>query len=159
MVLGAKILSRLLVIHGSSYVNKFATKTGGFIIMRQRLKRWWYLPALWPIIFSILFGVDVAKVDIERPLDLFHLVEAFSKDGKATVRYPDIFPIIAGMLKAGIGGIVSTQGGNRLPESSRGETHLSAPTKARARSMSLTDPMLSQGVHSVVLKLAPSYFQ
>ncbi len=43
VVHGTKILARLLVIHGSGYVSKFAGKTGGFAIMRHRLKRWCYI--------------------------------------------------------------------------------------------------------------------
>jgi len=150
VVLGAKILSRLLVIHGYSYVNKFAAKTGGFIIMKQRLKRWWHIPGLWPIVFCILFGVDVAKTDLERPLDLFHLVETFRKDGKAVVGYPDIFAVIAGMLKSGLGVIVTIQGERKTQDSQRGEVHLSTEPKGRARSQSVTEQLLSSGEDSPV---------
>lgn len=145
MVLGAKILSRLLVIHGYSYVNKFATKTGGFIIMKQRLKRWWHVPGLWPIVFCILFGVDVSKADLDRPLDLFHLVETFRKDGKAVVCYPDVFAVIAGMLKSGLGVIVTTQGEHKTQDPHRGEIHLSAESKGRARLQSVTEQLLPSG--------------
>ncbi|KAF8460336.1 hypothetical protein BDZ91DRAFT_739593 [Kalaharituber pfeilii] len=142
LVLATKILSRLLVIHGSSYVNKFVTKTGGFIIMKQRLRRWWHVPTLWPVIFSILFGVDVAKIDIDRPLDLFHLVETFRKDGKATVTYPEVFPVIAGMLKNGIRTIINAQGDGKSQVSVTAEEHLSEPAKGRTRSLSLTEKPL-----------------
>ena len=150
MVLGAKILSRLLVVHGYSYVNKFATKTGGFIIMKQRLKRWWHVPGLWPIVFCVLFGVDVAKTDLDRPLDLFHLVETFCKDGKAVVGYPDTFTVIAGMLKSGLGVIVTAQGEHKTQDLQRGETHLSAESKGRARSQSVTEQLLSSGEDSAM---------
>ncbi|KAG9237943.1 hypothetical protein BJ875DRAFT_540065 [Amylocarpus encephaloides] len=48
VILGTKILARLLVVHGSSYVSKFAQKT------------------------------DVADVDFERPFELFSLLETFA---------------------------------------------------------------------------------
>lgn len=78
--------------------------------MRNRLKRWWNVAPLWPICFSILFGRDVAKIDVSRSLDLYGLVEMFSEGGKAKVAYPEIMPVIAGMLKAGVGAVVSDQG-------------------------------------------------
>lgn len=86
--------------------------------MRNRLKRWWNVAPLWPICFSILFGRDVAKVDVSRPLDLYGLVEMFSEGGKVKVVYPEILPVIAGMLRAGVGAVVSDQGDGRAKEMS-----------------------------------------
>ncbi|KAK9472148.1 uncharacterized protein V1510DRAFT_366256 [Dipodascopsis tothii] len=102
VICGTKILARLLVIHGSSYVGKFSTKTGGFIIMKERLRSKWRIPEIWPIMLSILFGVDIATVDIQpNTLELFHLVETFRQSGKAAVVYPEMFSVISAMLKAG----------------------------------------------------------
>lgn len=86
--------------------------------MRNRLKRWWNVAPLWPICFSILFGRDVAKIDVSRPLDLYGLVEMFSEGGKAKVVYPEIMPVIAGMLRAGVGTVVSYQGDEGAKETS-----------------------------------------
>ena len=99
VVHGTKILARLLIIHGSGYVSKFAGKTGGFAIMRHRLKRWWDLPTLWPICFSILFARDVADIDFERPFELFSLLETFSN---CKVVYPNVLPVITSMLQSGL---------------------------------------------------------
>lgn len=112
--------------------------------MRNRLKRWWNVAPLWPICFSILFGKDVAKIDVSRQLDLYGLVEMFSEGGKAKVVYPEILPVIAGMLKAGVGTIVSDQGDERVKETSDSNKEddsklLSTPT-VRRRSMSLSSP-------------------
>ncbi|KAI5843402.1 hypothetical protein DFP73DRAFT_80685 [Morchella snyderi] len=144
VLLGAKILARLLVVHGGSYVTKFASKTGGFVIMRNRLKRWWNVAPLWPICFSILFGKDVAKVDISRPLGLYSLLELFSDGGKARVIYPEVLPVIAGMLRAGVGTIVSDQGEDNNKEAndpSKEEDGKLLPTPpVRRRSISLSSP-------------------
>ncbi|CAI4211078.1 unnamed protein product [Parascedosporium putredinis] len=75
VVHGCKVLARLLVSHGPGYTSKFAAKTGGFIIMGDRLKRWWDIPTLWPICFSILFGYDVAEIDFDRNFNFFNLIE------------------------------------------------------------------------------------
>ncbi|MCV5073360.1 hypothetical protein OFB51_25550, partial [Escherichia coli] len=63
---GCKILARLLVTQPTSYTAKFASKTGGFWIMAHRLKHWWDIPTLWAILFSILFGYDVAQIDFDK---------------------------------------------------------------------------------------------
>lgn len=107
VVLASKILARLLVIHGSSYTKKFSEKSGGFTIMRHRLKRWWHLPALWPICFSILFGVDVGRLNLDRPFDHFGLLDLFTSKGEAKVVIPDVLPVITGMLQSGLKSVVS----------------------------------------------------
>jgi len=106
VVHGSRILARLLVVHGTTYISKFAGKTGGFCIMAHRLKRWWNIPTLWPICFSILFGHDVAEIDFERTFDFFTLIECF---GNCKVMYPEALPIITGMLEAGLKEILRTQ--------------------------------------------------
>jgi hypothetical protein len=102
IVLATKILARLLIIHGSSYTKKFADKSGGFVIMRHRLKRWWHIPALWPICFAIMFGCDVGTMDLERPFDHFGFLDLFMSNGELTVVYPEILPVISGMLQSGL---------------------------------------------------------
>jgi len=103
---GAKILARLLVSHGSAYTSKFASKTGGLVVMAHRLRRWWDVPTLWPICFSVLFGFDVAEVDFDRNFEFFSLVETF---GRCRVVYPDAMPIITGMLKHGLKDVLKHQ--------------------------------------------------
>lgn len=139
VLLGTKILARLLVVHGSSYMSKFTSKTGGFVIMRNRLKRWWNVGPLWPICFCILFGKDVAKVQFEGPLELFALLEAFSRDDKTKVVYPDVLPVIAAMLKAGVGTVVADISGDDSKDGKgKGkEATLDVHKHVRRRSLSL----------------------
>lgn len=133
VVLATKILARLLVVHGQAYVAKFAEKSGGFIIMRHRLKRWWHLPILWPLCLAILFNRDIADLDLDRPFDLFGLLELFSADANVKVVYPQILPVIMGMLASGI----KTVANSRVASAS---THLTpesrsvTPTPASAAS-------------------------
>lgn len=147
VVLGAKILARLLVIHGSSYVTKFTDKTGGFTIMRNRLKRWWDLPTLWPICFSILFNHDVAEIDYERPFELFSLLESF---GTSRVVYPNILPVIMSMLQQGLSSLLRSQDDPDSPLGDRGNGNnqprglLVPSTSSRRRSMSLTKDLESR---------------
>lgn len=142
VVLGTKILARLLVVHGSGYVTKFAGKTGGFAIMRFRLRRWWDLPTLWPICFCILFGRDVADIDMERSFELFSLLEPFSN---CKIVYPGVLPVIMSMLQHGLKEVLHHQDDPDSPLTDRGNGQdppkqgLSVPAGAnRRRSMSLT---------------------
>lgn len=43
--------------------------------MADRLKRWWDIPTLWPICFSILFGYDVAEINFDRNFNFFSLID------------------------------------------------------------------------------------
>lgn len=103
---GTKILVRLIVVHGSSYMTKFANKTGGFVIMRHRLKRWWNFPALWLLCLCVLFNKDVAEIDLERSFELFSLLEIYS-DCKIT--NPQVLPVIMSMLQHGVKEILRNQ--------------------------------------------------
>ena len=95
---GCKILARLLVAHGSAYTTKFASKSGGFTIMANRLRRFWDVQTIWPICLSILFGYDVADIDFGRDFELASLVDLF---GKRKVMYPESLQIITSMLQHG----------------------------------------------------------
>ncbi|KAL2062245.1 hypothetical protein VTL71DRAFT_6511 [Oculimacula yallundae] len=151
VVHGTKILARLLVVHGSGYVTKFASKTGGFAIMRFRLRRWWDLPTLWPICFSILFGRDIAEVDLEASFELFSLLEPFSN---CKIVYPGVLPVIMSMLQNGLKEVLHHQDDPDSPLAERGNGQdstkqgLSVPAGAsRRRSMSLTKELEARQTH------------
>lgn len=111
VVLSMRILARLLIVHGDGYVKKFkdGSKTSGFTIMAYRLKRWWHLPALWPACYAILFGLDVADLDLDRDFDLFGFIDLFAGRKELSVVYPEILEAIKGMLQSGLKTIVSSK--------------------------------------------------
>lgn len=144
VVLAAKILARLLVLNGANYVKKFAEKTGGFVIMRHRLKRWWNIPTIWPICFSVMFGRDVAIIDFERSFDLYSMLETFAADGRAKIVCPEILPVITAMLRNGLKAVTKEQEDPESPLTGRGNSNGQPqgrtdhrPTQSRRRSMSL----------------------
>lgn len=154
VILAAKILARLLVVNGSNYVKKFAEKTGGIIIMQYRLKRWWNIPTIWPICFAILFGQDIATVDLERTFDLFSLLESFAPESQTKVMYPEMLPVLTAMLQSGLKAIARDQKDPDSPLTER--TNETAPTPAESlaptkvfqrQSMSLITESISLGVH------------
>jgi beige protein homolog 1 len=131
-VLSTTILARLLWVHGTAYVKKFADKTSGFTIMRNQLKRWWHVPSLWPVCFSILFGYDVAKLDLDRSFDLFGFLDLFASQAEVNVVCPEILTVIAGMIQAGLKTVNGKASQERRPKTLQPANHL------RSRSMSLT---------------------
>ncbi|KAK7962509.1 beige/BEACH domain-containing protein [Apiospora aurea] len=144
VVYGSKILSRLLVTHGSSYASKFSGKSGGFHIMAHRLKRWWDIPTIWPICFSILFGYDVAEIDFDKSFDFFSLLETF---GQCKIAFPETLPIITSMLQIGLKDILRNQEDPASPRelgSPRGDTTTDSNVfkgRPRGRSMSLAEEL------------------
>ncbi|KAK4162447.1 beige protein 1 [Cladorrhinum sp. PSN259] len=141
VVHGCKILARLLVTQPPGYTTKFATRTGGFWIMAQRLKQWWDISTLWPILFSILFGYDVANINFDKSFDFFSLLEIF---GNNRVAVPDVLPVITAMLQHGLRDILKYQddpdspAGEQEPFKGSSSGGLEAiPTRPRARSMEL----------------------
>ena len=98
-----KILARVLVLNGPSYVKKFSdpNKNSGFLVLKNRLRRWYHVPALWVICFAIFFGVDIAKVELDRRFTVDTLLAALGFDKLAIVN-PEIFPVVAAMLSTGL---------------------------------------------------------
>lgn len=148
MVFGSQILARLLVVLGPAYVTKFTgNKTGGFIIMQNRLSRWWDISTLWPICFSILFGVDPATIDFERTFELYSLLETF---GDHKVVYPALLPVVISMLQQGLNTILRNQDDPDSPLRDRGNDDENTPSlsvpdvPSRRRSMSLTKELESK---------------
>ncbi|MCJ1396460.1 hypothetical protein MMC18_009350 [Xylographa bjoerkii] len=149
VTLTMKILARVLVTNGSSYVEKFTEKTGGFIIMKYQLKRWWNITALWPLCFAILFGKDVASIDFERPFDLYNLLAIFAPNDTTRVVNPQILPVITAMLQNGLKSITKDQDDPDSPlvEKSNGSNNNTQRSDkkhvhGRTRSMSLqADPV------------------
>jgi hypothetical protein len=110
--------------------------------MKNRLKRWWNVAPLWPICFCILFGKDVAKINTEGPLDLYELLSTFASDDKTKVVYPEVLPVIAAMLKAGVGTVVADSPLEEpvLDAKAKVDVNLEVPkVHARKRSLSLND--------------------
>ncbi|OKO99835.1 Beige protein -like protein [Penicillium subrubescens] len=94
VVHAVKILARLLVVHGSGYSKKFSDKNGGYTVLEYHLKRWWNIPALWPICFSILFGQDIALMDLDQPFDAPKLINIFLAGGDLRIAFPEMLPVI-----------------------------------------------------------------
>ncbi len=107
--MAAKILARLLVTSGPSYMSKFIEKTGGITVMQHRFKRWWDIPAMWVICFAIFFGVDLAKIDFGRSFDLFNLLELFALGNNVNIAYPEMLPVITTMLQNGLRNVTRDQ--------------------------------------------------
>jgi len=102
VVLATKILARLVVTHGVQYSKKFADKTGGYTVMRHRLKNWWNDQTLWATCLALLLGVDVALLDLEQDFDFSELLRTLISKNETKISFPEIIPVITDMLRAGV---------------------------------------------------------
>lgn len=136
VVLATQILARLLVVHGSHYVKKFSEKTGGFHIMRHRLRRWWHLPTLWSLCFAILFDLDIAQLNFDRSFDLFNFLDVFDSEGAARIVNSDVWPVLMGMLQSGLKAVVNADKVEK--QAPRGDGGLSTPTPASNHRLSMS---------------------
>ena len=144
VVLASKLLARLLVVNGPSYMRKFADKTGGIVIMQRHLKRWWSIPSVWPICFAVLFGKDIASVDIDRSFDLYNLLEALNAGEGTCVVYPEFFSILASMLQNGFRAITQDQMDPDSPLNERAATGNAPSTESpQARVTHKRSPSMS----------------
>jgi hypothetical protein len=105
IVLATKILARILIVHGASYVKAFAERNGGFTVLKTRLREWWSIPAVWINLFAILFAVDPAFIHYSEDFNQFTLSEAFAKTA-GKVEYPEVLPVISAMLESGLKTVV-----------------------------------------------------
>ena len=157
VVLATKILCRLLIINGPSYVKKFGEKTGGFVIMRYRMRRWWSIPTVWVMSLAVLFGRDIATIELDKKFDLFGLLDTFSGGGDIMVIYPEVLPVITVMLQTGIRAVTKDQEDSDSPLANNYKDTLAPglasriPTDLRRRSMSLRTEDVPSGKPSAQL--------
>jgi beige protein homolog 1 len=121
------------------YVSKFASRVHGFPIVRHNLAPWWELSPVWPVLLAVLFGVDVVPLKsfpADKRLTLFDLVHLIkSGEEEPVVIFPEIFPILAALLKEGFNASVRCAKNSILD----GELALSPITPNR--------PSSSDGLH------------
>ncbi|RAH73060.1 Beige/BEACH domain protein [Aspergillus aculeatinus CBS 121060] len=120
VVSALQIIARLLITHGGSYCKKFTDKTGGYVLMRHYLKRWWHIPAIWSLCFAIFFGQDVGKMNIDRPFDKDGLMETFSAGTPLQIMFPEIFPVITELMQISMEQTVSADSSSE-PSTKSGE--------------------------------------
>ncbi|KAE8151119.1 hypothetical protein BDV25DRAFT_100324 [Aspergillus avenaceus] len=148
VVLATKIMARLIVVHGGSYSKKFSEKTGGFLIMRHALKKWWSVPVIWPLCFAILFGVDVGKINVTKTFDQFALSELFCSSNEAQVVYPEMLPVISDMLQSGLKKAIFTDEYSALNGQNHSALqdqlmHLAKPSMSSSAAVGTTDEGMS----------------
>lgn len=147
------MLARLLVISGPAYVKKFVEKTGGITIIQHHLKRWWSIPTIWPICFAVLFGRDIAAINLERKFDLYNLLEIFDSEDGVRITCPEILPVLTGMLQSGLKSVTKEQAdpdspffGRSVVDPGSSSWDAVALESTRLRSMSLNKELASLGV-------------
>ncbi|KAH1831544.1 hypothetical protein KXW40_004868 [Aspergillus fumigatus] len=135
VALATKILARLIVIHGDVYSKKFSEKTGGYIIMRHRLRSWWKVPAIWCICLSILLGLDVGGMKLDQPFSRTGLIEILSSNSQPRVAFPEILPVLMEMMQLGLQSVIS---GDELSSGVHGKSLQKSEVRLESPPASLT---------------------
>lgn len=135
VALAIKILARLIVIHGDVYSKKFSEKTGGYIIMRHRLRSWWKVPAIWCICLSILLGLDVGGMKLDQPFSRTGLIEILSSNSQPRVAFPEILPVLMEMMQLGLQSVIS---GDELSSGVHGKSLQKSEVRLESPPASLT---------------------
>lgn len=84
--------------------------------MRQRLKRWWHLSPLWLLCFSLLFGKDIGRHNLDKSSDCSELLKTLISSENVKIAFPEILPVLMGMLQYGFKAAV-TKGNPATPGS------------------------------------------
>lgn len=122
------------------------------MIMQHRLKRWWNIPMIWRICFSILFGRDIAAIDLERNFDLFSLLENFAPAGQTRVLYPEILPVITAMLQSGLKAISNDQNDPDSPLIDKSNSNPSTSSESITESIVSSNTLFPQ-LSTLVIKV------
>ncbi|KAI9375761.1 hypothetical protein BJX61DRAFT_548791 [Aspergillus egyptiacus] len=101
VVLASRILARVIVTSDSKYNKRFSDKNGGYTIMRRCMRRWWTIPAMWPICFSVLFGLDLGITMAGKPFDRASFSGMFAGN-ETQVCFPEMFPVITEMMRSAL---------------------------------------------------------
>ena len=96
-----RILARVLVFSGSSYVDKFSEQTQGFSVLQMQLAKYWRIPSLWNMCLSILLGIDIADLKSEELHDPNHFLSNVLKSTSLRMNCVHVIPVILFMFEEG----------------------------------------------------------
>lgn len=88
-----RILARLLVTQGKSYITKFGGKNDGFTICEALLEK--SREDIWPILFAILLGRDISQFSGRTSEEIYDELVSSS----TPVLVPEILPVILSVFK------------------------------------------------------------
>ncbi|KAL4802659.1 hypothetical protein BDV18DRAFT_146245 [Aspergillus unguis] len=101
VVLATRIMARVIVTSGNTYNKRFSEKNGGYTIMQTCMRHWWNIPIMWPLCFSILFGIDLGTTMTDKPFDNASLFEVLMGN-EIEVCFPEMFPVITEMMRGAL---------------------------------------------------------
>ncbi|KAF7722919.1 hypothetical protein EC973_002599 [Apophysomyces ossiformis] len=99
VVLAARILARLLVTQGPTYISKFRLASEGFLVMAELLPHYWNLLQLNQILLTAMMGIDIAGVPLQ--CDSRQLNDRL-RSAQTKFLIPDMILVIIALWKEGI---------------------------------------------------------
>ena len=113
VVLATRLLACLLASQGTAYLTKFIHKTGGFLILKRRLRRWYNLTDCWKSCFAIFSGRHILPRN-EREPSIETLVHQFDTKRNRCVPVAEALPVILTMLARMLKGMYQEERGQEL---------------------------------------------
>ncbi|KAI9028612.1 hypothetical protein DFJ74DRAFT_495541 [Hyaloraphidium curvatum] len=100
VVLGTRLMAKLLTSQGSAFVERFRSSSQGFVIMANLLPRHWNLLEVHISMLALAFGVDQSEIRPRLPFDLSTLASLLKPDAtRAAVMVPEGLTLALTMLK------------------------------------------------------------
>lgn len=101
VVLASRIVSRILINQGPTYVNKFRQTSEGFTILTKLLPHYWHLVQLHQVLTITMMGADISLFPLHKTFDIEDLKLCLRSDSSKFM-IPDLLPIVIGLLKEGM---------------------------------------------------------
>ncbi|KAI8981097.1 hypothetical protein BDB01DRAFT_724328 [Pilobolus umbonatus] len=101
VVLAARILGRLLITQGPTYINKFRTQSEGFIVLQTLLPAYWNLLQLHEALLAMMMGIDIAYYPLYPTFDINHLRTCLQNSKQTRMAIPDLLPVITSLWNEG----------------------------------------------------------
>ncbi|KAG1351442.1 hypothetical protein G6F62_002976 [Rhizopus arrhizus] len=95
VLLAIRILARLCVSQGTTYINKFRSMSEGLLVMRKLLPAYWNMPQLHETLVLIMMGIDVGDYPLQKYSGINNLRRCLQTNKDSKVIVPEILPIIA----------------------------------------------------------------
>lgn len=102
VVLALRILCRLLVTQGQTYLLKFRVGSDGMLVMQNLLRYHWNVFQVHEALIATLLGIDVADIPIQASADLSRIITLHTQNAHRQIAIPEIFRVELALIDDGM---------------------------------------------------------
>ncbi|CEG78631.1 hypothetical protein RMATCC62417_13208 [Rhizopus microsporus] len=96
-LLAIRVLARLFISQGPSYVGKFKSASDGFLILRKLLPAYWNAAQIHETLILLMMGMDIADYPLQPFSGINGLRRCLQSDRDSKMIIPDVLPIVLNM--------------------------------------------------------------